>query len=147
MKEESNQSPDGDYIFLYVVSWFPSSKLTVGEQDSEASMYWWYRNTNFNSLNMLTTMFKKMVFVDTSIYAKRGKNVLKCAKMDGKLYNRAKSATLHLRVGVGPFGVTTVNVPCFSNSKSPSPSWGPTWNCLAPFPEWSWDFFGEMGPK
>ena len=77
MKEESNQSPDGDYIFLYVVSWFPSSKLTVGEQDSEASMYWWYRNTNFNSLNMLTTMFKKMVFVDTSIYAKRGKNVLK----------------------------------------------------------------------
>ena len=71
------ESPDGDHIFLYVVSRFPSSKLTVGEQDSEASVYWWYRNTNFNSLNMLTTMFRKMVFVDTSINAKQGKNALK----------------------------------------------------------------------
>ena len=79
MKEESNQSPDGDYVFLYVVSQFPSSKLTVGEQDSEVSMYWWYRNnTNFNFLNMLTTMFKQMVFVDTSIInAKQRKNALK----------------------------------------------------------------------
>ena len=49
-------------------------------RDSQAgfseSVYCRYRNTNFNSLNMLTTMFKKMVFVDTSIYAKRGINWL-----------------------------------------------------------------------
>jgi hypothetical protein len=46
-------------------------------QDSETSVYCRYRNINFNSLNMLSTMFKKMVIVDASINAKQGINALK----------------------------------------------------------------------
>lgn len=46
-------------------------------QDSETSVYCRYRNINFNSLNMLSTMFKKMVIVDASNNAKQGINALK----------------------------------------------------------------------